>query len=110
MTKKLSVFLLVISLLASPVAFSQDSSRYFVFDVGQSSSNVFRGHSEFDVYRMGVQKEFKRTFWQGDSAKLGGYWEGSLNYWNANRSNEYAVALSPVFVLSFGEGEYRPFI
>jgi lipid A 3-O-deacylase len=110
MTKKLSFLLLFLSLLASPAAFSQDSNRYLVFDIGQSSSNAFRGHAEFDVYRIGVQREFKRTFWQGDSARLSGYWEGSINYWSADRGNEYAVALSPVFVLSFGEGVYRPFI
>lgn len=110
MNKILSTFLLIFAILASPSAFSQDSAKYLVFDIGQSSSNFSRGHSEFDVYRIGVQKEFKRTFWQGDSASLSGYWEGSLNYWSADGGNEYAVALSPVFTLSFGEGEYRPFI
>ena len=110
MNKKISVLFLVFFLISSHSAIAQDSGRYLVFDIGQSSSNMARGHSEFDVYRMGVQKEFKRTFWQGDSAQLSGYWEGSFNYWNADGGNEYALALSPVFVLSFGEGEYRPFV
>jgi lipid A 3-O-deacylase len=93
-------------------AIAQDDSRTFVFDVGRSSSNASRGHSEFDIYRVGVQKAFKRTFWEGSNSRLSGYWEGSLNYWSAEPDDVFAVALSPVFVLSFGEdnGGYHPFI
>ena len=110
MFQKLCVLLFAISLLASPVVFAQNTDQAFVFDLGRSASNVSRGHAEFDVYRTGIQRAFKRTFWQGDSANLSGYWEGSLNYWSAPGDDVYALAVSPVFVLSFGEGEYRPFI
>jgi len=112
MTKKFITILVILVLATSPRAFAQESDKVFVFDFGNSSSNASRGHSDLDIFRVGRQWEFKRTFWQGDSARVSGYWEGSLNYWSADRDDVFAVALSPVFVLSFGEddGNYHPFI
>jgi lipid A 3-O-deacylase len=112
MSRKIVTSILTLLMLASPSLFAQDSEKTFVFDLGRSSLNASRGHSEFDIYRIGMQREFKRTFWQGKNSSLSGYWEGSVNYWRADADDVFAVALSPVFVLSFGEddGNYRPFI
>ncbi len=112
MSQKLLSCMAVLALIFSPAAFAQDSKRSFVFDLGSSASNASRGHSEFDVFRIGRQWKFKPTFWQGESASLSGYYEGSINYWSTDGDDVFAVAFSPVFVLSFGsdDGGYHPFI
>ncbi len=112
MFQKLCSSLAILTLLGSPCALAQEEGRAFFFDLGRSSSNVSRGHSEFDIYRFGMQWDFKHTLWQGKSSRLSGYYEGSINYWNAERDDVFAVALSPVFVLTFGnnKGNYRPFV
>ncbi|NIP19397.1 MAG: acyloxyacyl hydrolase [Xanthomonadales bacterium] len=82
-----------------------------VADIGRSTTNVFRGHEEFDLYRIGWQRDFKRTLWQGRNVRLGGYWEASLNAWIASGDDVYGAALSPVFTLSFSEGRrWQPYL
>lgn len=112
MTQRIITSVLALAFLISPCAFAQDNDRTFVFDLGRSPSNSSRGHSEFDLYRVGRQWEFKRVLWQGESSNLSGYFEGSLNYWSADRDDIFALAFSPVFVLSFADkgAGYHPFI
>ena len=106
------VILAALAMLACGTTYAEDPGRAFVVDIGKSTTNRIRGHTEFDVYRLGVQQEFSRVFWAGERSRLSGYWEASLNYWNASGDDVIAAALSPVFVLSFGEddGRYHPYI
>jgi len=77
------------------------------FDYGNSASHADPGRTDFDVYRIGLRKDFNRVFWSGSRARFTGYWEASLNYWDAEDENVYAAALSPVFVLYFLPGSDR---
>lgn len=112
MIRHFPAFLAVLTLTFSTAVSAWENDGTLVFDIGMSSSNAQRGYSEFDVYRIGRQWNFKHTLWQGESASLGGYYEGSLNYWRADQDTIFAIAFSPVFVLMFGnnDGGYRPFI
>lgn len=111
MIKRITI-LAVAAVLICPPSIAQERGRAWSLDVGRSSSNTARGHGELDIYRLGLQWDFKRTFWEGDSARLGGYWEASVNFWGADQDDVTAVALSPVFVLTFGNnpGGSRPYI
>jgi len=82
------------------------------FDFGRSTDVPKLGRTEFDIYRVALRKDFKRNFWEWDHARVSGYWEASLNYWDADDANVYAAALSPVFVLFFtpGSGKVQPYL
>ncbi|MDX1460958.1 MAG: acyloxyacyl hydrolase [Xanthomonadales bacterium] len=105
--------LLTLSLLACCTGAAADErERSLTLDVGRSSSDSGRGHAELDIYRVGHRWGFKKTLWQGDSSRIGGYYEASLNRWNGPLDDITAVAFSPVFVWSFGEsaGRAQPYI
>ena len=106
------IILAVLVMLVCGTAYAADPDRSIVIDIGKSYTNSFRNHTEFDVYRLGVKQDFSRIFWTGERSRLSGYWEASVNYWDASGDEVFAVALSPVFVLSFGEddGGYHPYI
>jgi lipid A 3-O-deacylase len=100
------------SVLLATNTLAQGPDRAWSLDIGSSSSNAARGHEELDIYRIGLQWDWKRTLWQGDSASLGGYWEASVNFWGADHDDVTAAAVSPVFVLSFGDRSagFRPYV
>jgi lipid A 3-O-deacylase len=96
--------------VAAQSAAAESLDRAVVVDVGRST-NDSRWQPEFDVMRLGYRWAFKRTFWQGESARLGGYWEASGNYWSGSGNDIFAVAVSPVFVLTFGEDDgFQPYL
>jgi lipid A 3-O-deacylase len=101
----------ILAFLAWGSAQASEPGRFIVMDIGRSDTGFYQGHTEFDLYRLGVRRDFRRTFWTGEKARLGGYWEASANYWNGDGDDVFAAALSPVFVLSFGNGAgYRPYL
>ncbi len=75
-------------------------------------SDYGRSRDKIDVYRIGVRYYFSDWLHQkGLSDSFGGYFEGSLNYWNGKKDNIFAVAISPVFYYQFNpKGYVRPYI
>ncbi|NNL96449.1 MAG: acyloxyacyl hydrolase [Xanthomonadales bacterium] len=110
---KISVQLLCAMMLLSPGALSAEERKKSVFlDIGRSNANATRGHEELDIYRLGVQWDFKTTFWQSRDSKLSGYFEASVNRWDSRVDDVTAIAFSPVFVLEFKQASsgFRPYI
>jgi len=112
MRQSIITLMAVAAALACLPAAAGERGRAWSFDAGRSSADAARGHAELDIYRVGLQWDFGRTLWQGDRARLGGYWEASVNHWGGDRDDVTAVAVSPVFVLSFGDPSagYSPYV
>ena len=96
-------------LLTAAVA-ADEPLQYFSTDVGRSRDQQIRQFGEFDLYRIGVQRDFAKPLLQGEKVSLSGYFEASLNHWRGDRDDMIAVAFSPVFVVFFGGGKYRPYV
>lgn len=63
------------------------------FDIGESKNDVW-------IYRVGLQQDF--SGWLAEkNIPLGGYFEGSINYWDGKHDDSYGIALSPVFYYQF---------
>ena len=76
------VVILAVLLLTPQTVFAQERERSLALDAGRSSANSGRGHAELDVYRLAHRWGFTKTLWEGESSRIGGYWEASLNRWN----------------------------
>ena len=111
MTKRLLLPGLMFLFLSVDVH-AEERVKSVSFDIGRSSSNLGRGHAELDIYRLGLQWDFRKTLWQGERSSLGGYFEASLNRWDGQFESVTAAAFSPVFVLEFGDesNRFRPYI
>jgi lipid A 3-O-deacylase len=83
-----------------------------VLDVGRSRVDEALGRTEVDAYRLGLQHAFENPLWQGQRARLSVYLEGSVNHWDGDDTNLTAIALSPVFMLSWpvGTGRFEPYL
>jgi lipid A 3-O-deacylase len=83
-----------------------------VVDVGRSRVDEALGRTEVDAYRVGLQRAFQNPLWQGQRARLSVFLEGSINHWDGDDSNLTAIALSPVFMLSWpvGTGRFEPYV
>lgn len=110
--KKFSPLLTALLLCLPLSLMAEVRKRSVSIDIGQSDSNISRGHDELDIYRLGLQWDFKKNLWQGQRNSIGGYFEASVNRWDSATDNVTAIALSPVFVLQFGQNSsgYRPYI
>ncbi|MDD3775572.1 MAG: acyloxyacyl hydrolase [Sulfurovaceae bacterium] len=64
--------------------------------IGESKDHI-------GIYRIGAKKNFDKTFFDTDYGRLSGYYEASINYWEKDSEEIYAIALSPVFVYYFGD-------
>lgn len=85
----------MLTLLPAPVLGSDDW-RTLAVDFGQSTSNSSIGRTSFDLYLLGLQREFGEPLLAGKRLSLEGYYEGSFNYWNAQVTDVYALAFGPV--------------
>lgn len=110
MMKTLLIAALV--MILSETASGSDSWKNLALDIGQSTSTTALGRTSFDIYRLGLQRDFNRVLLEGDRVQFSGYFELSMNYWDARDSDIYALAFSPVFVLYWGEedGSFRPYL
>jgi lipid A 3-O-deacylase len=101
----------LLTLISEQVSAS-NNWRNLAVDFGQSTSNSSIGRTSFNLYRLGLQREFSAALLTGEHVSLDGYFEASLNYWDAGETDIYAVAVSPVFALYFGErdGSFRPYV
>src|SRR5690606_21111978 len=65
------------------------------FAVGQSSESEM-------VYRLGLQWDFQRSWWETSTGRLTGYWDTAYSYWQGDQtSSNHSLSLSPVFVYEF---------
>lgn len=65
------------------------------FSLGQNS-----GSSNADVYRIGVQKEWRHNWFSEGAWYLGGYWDTELALMQADQGADdkiYGISLTPVF-------------
>jgi len=63
--------------------------------LGESKDNI-------SIYRLAARKDFETIFHESDYGWFTGYYEASLNYWEKEGDEIYAIALSPVFVYYIG--------
>lgn len=107
-----TVILAIVLTAFSGLAAAEGGWRLAAVDFGTSTSKSVRGHTEFDIYRLGLQREFQRVFFENSRVTLGGYFEASVNYWDADDEDVYAVAFSPVFALYWTGGNlrFRPYL
>lgn len=99
----------IIALLA--ILFTSISQSCFAFD----SITVAWGKAEesTDVARIGLQKDFKRSWYQTDTSRLTGYWEVSLSHWDTDDKNGddiTTLTFSPVLAWRFNRTSADPYI
>lgn len=109
---RLLVALFLVLAASTAMANNQDSSWWFAMDAGESTDNEVRGFTKFDVFRLTVRKDFSRDIWAGERGRLGGFWEGSANYWSADDGDLWAAAFAPVFAFYLGSpsNRWQPYI
>lgn len=63
------------------------------------------------VYRLGLQWDFNKSWWQSDVGRLTGYWDAAYGYWDGkDRSTVHSLSLSPMFVYEFTGGSVTPYL
>lgn len=76
----------------------------FSVEAGMSSESTM-------VYRLGLQRDFNKSWWQSDTGRLTGYWDAAYTYWNGkDRSTVHSLSLSPMFVYEFNGDSVKPYI
>lgn len=64
-----------------------------------------------EVVRLGLQRDFERSWWQSASGRLTGYWDGGYTYWFGEQSaSSHSLSVAPVFVYEFAGATLRPYI
>lgn len=63
-------------------------------------------------YRLGVQQDFPRSWWQTSTGRLTGYWDAGLTHWEADGggTNTQSLSVSPVLVYEFSGNGIRPYL
>ena len=98
--------LLLSAICAGAIAAPLSAGKIGLFvDIGQSKDKI-------DIYRVGLRYNFSDWLHnKGAPEAMGGYLEGSFNYWHGKKDNLWGVALSPVFYYEFNHtGRIRPYI
>ena len=74
------------------------------FGVGETSDSTM-------TYRLGMQFEWDKSWWQSDVGRLTGYWNGAYTYWNGRKSaSNNSLSFSPVFVYEFAGESVKPYV
>lgn len=64
-----------------------------------------------EVVRLGLQRDFERSWWQSDTGRLTGYWDAGYTYWFGDKSaSNHSLSFAPVFVYEFAGESVRPYI
>lgn len=91
--RHLKKIILLVACQVSMNSYSDVNPTHLAFDIGESKNDV-------NIYRIGIQQDF--SGWLAErNIPLGGYFEGSLNYWDGDHDDSYGIALSPVFYYQF---------
>src|SRR3546814_745786 len=74
------------------------------FGVGQTDESTM-------TYRLGMQFDWDKSWWQSDVGRLTGYWSGAYTYWEGDKaSSNHSLSFSPVFVYEFAGQNVKPYI
>ncbi|MGE8177419.1 acyloxyacyl hydrolase [Pseudomonas fluorescens] len=74
------------------------------FAVGQTSGST-------QTYRLGLQWDWDKSWWQTDVGRVTGYWSGAYTYWNGDKTvSNHSLSFSPVFVYEFAGQTVRPYL
>lgn len=97
---------------AAPAEDGDDARWAVAVDYGETTQTPERGFTRFDVYRLTLRRYWGKALWTGEHMRLGGFWEASANYWDADDGDLWAAAFSPVFALYFGNAgrRWQPYI
>ena len=77
-----AVTLLLIAQAFSPSAGASGWVDSFSFTFGQDDDS-----NDTDIYRLGLQNRWERTWFKGGAWYLGGYWDAELAYMDSGRAN-----------------------
>ena len=74
------------------------------FAVGQTGESTM-------TYRLGLQFDWDKGWWQSDVGRLTGYWSGAYTYWEGDETtSNNSLSFSPVFVYEFSGQDVKPYI
>jgi lipid A 3-O-deacylase len=74
------------------------------FSVGETGEST-------QTYRIGLQFDWDKSWFQSDVGRLTGYWNGAYTYWTGDKSSgNNSLSFSPVFVYEFGSGSVKPYV
>ncbi len=74
------------------------------FAVGQTSKST-------QTYRLGLQWDWDKSWWQSDVGRVTGYWSGAYTYWNGDKTaSNHSLSFSPVFVYEFSGQTVKPYL
>ncbi|MBD1550893.1 acyloxyacyl hydrolase [Pseudomonas typographi] len=63
------------------------------------------------VYRLGYQIDWDKSWWQTGAGRLTGYWDAGYTYWDGDdHSSNNSISFAPVFRYEFGGGSVKPFV
>lgn len=73
------------------------------------------GDDDTQMYRIGLARDWQRTWFSDGDWQLGGYWLAEVGYWNSDHSRRdndhlWQVGLTPVFRLQPKAGQLRPYL
>lgn len=88
------------TLLATALCWALFASPALAADMGIS---LGLGQSEdgMDIYRLGLQRDFGVKWLDSATGSLGGYFEGSVGYWEEGSEDNTIFAITPVFTYAF---------
>ena len=74
------------------------------FAVGQTSDSTM-------TYRLGLQSEWDKSWWQSEVGRLTGYWDGAYTFWEGDETaSNHSLSFSPVLVYEFAGESVRPYL
>jgi lipid A 3-O-deacylase len=63
------------------------------------------------VYRLGVQFDWDKSWWQSSVGHLTGYWDAAYTYWDGDDfKDNHSLSLAPVFVYEFAGDSVKPYV
>lgn len=63
------------------------------------------------VYRLGLQSNWDKSWWQTDVGRLTGYWDGAYTFWEGDETaSNHSLSFAPVFVYEFAGESVKPYI
>lgn len=87
------------------------------FQVSQADDRISIGigdaNEDIDIFRIGLQRDFTKSWLRDRSWGISGFWELSVSRWDGDDSDDSinAIALSPVFVYSPNRSTgFKPYI
>ena len=74
--------------------------------------NYGQSKDDIDIYRIAIQQDFDKRWFETDFGYMSGYCEVAVNYWKAsNNDTNLGVSISPVFAYYFNTSSaYKPYI